>query len=418
MRKRTFMMKLSLGLLAALTASACVAGQDGNQTEDPSVEAKIEQVENGLVKFTMLGPAPYGKKYSIAERMSHYQVPGVGVVVIEDYKIQWVKGYGLHMADGTDPITTDTLFNTGSIVKMFSAAAALKLVEAGILDLDQNVNDSMVSWQVPENEFTITEKVTLRRLLSHSGGIRDGFTNRSGSDIDALPDYLAPGGEAPTVTIQELLEGASGVDVDGPTTVEAIPGSEYTYSNADYAILELLLEDVTGKTFPEFMSETVLETLNLESSTFEQPLPADLRARAVWEHFVDGTPFEVERLHFPFGSLWISPSDLARFSIEIMRAYDGGSERFLSQEMAKEMLTAQVDIKGHPLANAYGFGFDLQTDKDELVAFHTGGTWGSTCILWLLPQTGQGAVVMTNSANGSLIRFEILHSISEVYGWP
>jgi len=254
--------------------------------------------------------------------------------------------------------------------------------------------------------------------MSHSGGIRDGFTNRSGSDIDALPDYLSPAGEAPTVTIQELLEGAPGVDVDGPTYVGAIPGSEYNSANADYAILELLLEDLRGKRYSDFMSETVLNSLKPESSTFEKPLPADLRARSTWEHYVDGTPFEGERLHFPIGTLWITPSDLAGFAIEIMEAYSGRSEELLSQESATEMLTAQIEVKDYPLANAYGFGFDLQTRGEELIAFHTGGTWGSTCILWLIPDTGQGAVVMTNSASGSLARFEILYSISETYGWP
>ncbi len=405
-----------VGGIVILAASACGAVQDGSQTGSAALDARIEQVENGLVKFTAIGPLPFGKKQNIAERMSHYQVPGVSIVVIEDYQIDWAKGYGVRVAGGDDPVTTETLFHAGSIVKMFEAAGALTLVEAGLLDLDQNVNDVLVSWKVPENEFTATEKVTLRRLLSHSGGIRDGFTNRSSSD--ALPDYLAGAGEAPAVTIQELLEGAPGVDVDGPTYVGAIPGSEYTYANADYAILELLLVDLTGKPFPEFMSATVLEPLNLESSTFEMPLPVDLRARAAWEHSVDGAPFEKERLHFPFGSLWSSPSDLARFGIEIMLAYNGRSSALLSQEMAQEMLSAQINVEGNILADAYGFGFDLQTDEDELVAFHTGGTWGSTCILWLIPRTGQGAVVMTNGANGSMIRFEILYSITKAYGWP
>jgi len=378
----------------------------------------MERVENGLIEFTETGPAQSGEQYSVGERMSHYRVPGVGIAVIDDYEIDWAKGFGVRVAGGDDPVTADTLFNAGSISKMFSAAGALTLVEAGILDLDQDVNEVLVSWQIPENEFTSTEKVTLRRLMSHSGGIRDGFTNRSGSDIDSLPGYLVVEGETPAVTIQELLEGAPGVDVDSPTYVGAVPGSEYNYANADYAILELLLEDISGKPYFDFMSETVLDPLKLVSSTFEKPLPVDLRARSTWEHYIDGTPVEGERLHFPMGTLWITPSDLARFAIEIMQAYKGSSEGLLSQGSATEMLTTQIGVKDNPLANAYGFGFDLLTSGDELIAFHTGGTWGSTCILWLIPEMGQGAVVMTNSASGSLIRFEILISISEAYGWP
>jgi CubicO group peptidase (beta-lactamase class C family) len=101
-----------------------------------------------------------------------------------------------------------------------------------------------------------------------------------------------------------------------------------------------------------------------------------------------------------------------------MLAYNGLSDRLLSQEMAQEMLSAQIGVEGSPLQDAYGFGFDLQTSADQLVAFHTGGTWGSTSLVWLLPQTGQGVVVMTNSASGSLIRFELLYSIAEAYRWP
>jgi CubicO group peptidase (beta-lactamase class C family) len=192
---------------------------------------------------------------------------------------------------------------------------------------------------------------------------------------------------------------------------------KYATHNLRDNIIQLLV-DQTGKPFSEFMSETLLEPLNLESSTFEQPLPSDLRARAVWEHFADGAAFKQERLHFPFGSLWTSPSDLARFVIEIMQAYNGGSEGLISQELAKEMLSAQILIPGHPLIDAYGFGFDLQTNQDELVAFHTGGTWGSSAIVLIYPETCQGAVVMTNSANGGNLRFEILFSIAAEYGWP
>jgi CubicO group peptidase (beta-lactamase class C family) len=138
----------------------------------------------------------------------------------------------------------------------------------------------------------------------------------------------------------------------------------------------------------------------------------------VSEHYLDGSPFENERLHFPFGTLWTTPRDLAEFAIEIMLAYNGLSERLLNQELAQEMLSAQISVEGSPLHDAYGFGFDLQTSADQLVAFHTGGTWGSTALVWLRPETGQGAVVMTNGASGSLIRFEILYSIAEAYQWP
>ena len=206
MSQKKFNLKLILAVGLALVSGACGTAQNKVQPVGNSLEARIEQVENGLVKYTILGRMPLSRKYSLAERMENYQVPGVGIAVIEDFQIDWAKGYGVRVAGGNEPITSQTLFNAGSIVKMFAAAGALSLVETGSLNLDQDVNEKLVSWQVPENEFTTTEKVTLRRLLSHSGGIQDGFTNRSGSDVAALPGYLSPEGETPVTTIQELLE--------------------------------------------------------------------------------------------------------------------------------------------------------------------------------------------------------------------
>jgi CubicO group peptidase (beta-lactamase class C family) len=385
-----------------------------------SIDERIRRVENGLVAMTENGQVMWEEKGTLAERMVHYQVPGVSIALINDFEIEWAKGYGVLEAGGDELVTADTLFHAGSIAKSVSAAAVLTLVERRLLDLDENVNDKLVSWQVSENEYTKEEKVTLRRLLSHSAGLEDGFTNRASSD--PVPTYATPAGEAPTVTIQQLLDAEPGVDVDGVTRVTSVPGTEYRYANADYAIVELVVVDVNQQPFPEFMSEAVLEPLGMTSSTFEQPLPEDLRARATTEHDVNGQPFEGERLHLPLlaaGGLWTTPSDLARFAIEIMLACKGQSDKVLSQEIANEMLTPQIDTPNQLLSDSYGLGFHLAGEGQDLLFQHTGGTWGSTSLLWVYPERGQGAVVMTNSSSGDgLIRFEILLSIAEAYGWP
>ena len=99
------------------------------------------------------------------------------------------------------------------------------------------------------------------------------------------------------VTITELLDARSGVDVDGPARVGAVPGSRYRYANADFAIVELLVRDVTGVPFESFMQSTVLDPLEMGSSTFSQPLPESLRARATVEHDFKGKPLKGNRLH-------------------------------------------------------------------------------------------------------------------------
>jgi CubicO group peptidase (beta-lactamase class C family) len=357
----------------------------------------------------------------LAERMEHYGVPGLSIAVIEDCRLVWAKGYGLLEAGGDTPVTPDSLFHAGSIAKPVSAAAALVLVEQGLLDLDQDVNDTLASWQVPENTYTTEEKVTLRRLLSHSSGLTDGFPNRSSSD----PEYdwgRASEGERPCVTVQQLLEAEPAVDGGSPTRVTRDPGTAYQYSNLGYGVVQLLVTDVTQQSFSDLMMDLVLGPVGMADSTFEQPLTTELRARAATEHDVNGQPFEGKRHHFPIlaaGGLWTTPSDLATFAIEVMRARAGESALLLSQEMAGEMLTSQIEVDESFFRDSYGLGFDLGGNGQGFRFMHTGGTWGSTSLLWVHPETGQGAVIMTNSATGDgAIRFEILAAIAVAYGWP
>jgi len=184
----------------------------------------------------------------------------------------------------------------------------------------------------------------------------------------------------------------------------------------------LLVKDTTQESFAAFMQSTVLDPLKMNSSTYNQPLPPDLRVRATTEHDYSGEPIEGKRRHYPIlasGGLWTTPSDLARFTIDLMLAYNGESATILSQDMAKEMLSPQVDLFEDPMVKAYGLGIELGDDGGVMRIQHMGGCpWGSNAWLIAYPETGQGAVVMTNSVSGSLIRAEIVLSIAMEYGWP
>ena len=402
-----------LGLILSCVAPGTVA-----EPETPT-DPHIAVVENSLVVMGEDNQPRWDETARLADRMDFYQVPGISIAVIDDFSIAWAKGYGTTKSGQESPVTSETLFHAGSVAKTVSAASALLLVQQGRLNLHTDLNEQLRSWKIPENEFTQTDKVTLRRLLSHSSGLRDGFSGRSSQD--SIPTYVTPAGTAPSVTLQQLLNAEPGVDVDGPTHVATTPGSSHQYANANYAILELLLRDITGKPFAAFIQDSVLGPLGMTSSTFAQPLPAALRTRAAIEHDVAGQPVDGDRMHFPLvaaGGLWTTPSDLARFSLEIMQAYRGQDARVLSRDSTVEMLTGHVAIERSPLSDAAGLGFELSGEGEALCILHTGGTWGSTSLLWAYPEAGKGAVIMTNSASGSLIRFEILLAIAMEYGWP
>ena len=103
--------------------------------------------------------------------MKGLKVPGLGVAVVHDFRVDWARGYGVRNAQTGEPVTDTTRFQWASVTKPVTAVVALRLVQDGVLDLDRNVNDYLKSWKVPDNEFTREEKVTLRRLLSHDAGV-------------------------------------------------------------------------------------------------------------------------------------------------------------------------------------------------------------------------------------------------------
>src|SRR5688572_23887791 len=192
----------------------------------------------------------------LAERMAHYKVPGVSIAVIDKGEIAWAKGYGVLDAHGTRPVMTDTRFQAASISKPVAAMAALALVQQGRLSLDEDVNLRLTSWRVPDSEFTKDQKVTLRRLLSHSAGlIRDDVGSYAAGQ--AVPDLV------------RALDGQEPANLPA-LRVNSVPGSMWRYSGGGYSVMQQLLIDVTGKPFAGLLQESVLGTIGMTQSTFMQ----------------------------------------------------------------------------------------------------------------------------------------------------
>ena len=395
----------------ALAAPVFAMGQVHKADVALNNNAKIEQVENSLMELRdgKLAKVNMG----LPARMQQYHVPGFSVAVINHYQIAWTKSYGVLEQGMLERVTADTLFAAGSISKPVSAAAALALVEEGHLHLDEDVNAKLRSWKVPENEFTKNEKVTLRRLLSHSAGLNEG----------GGPSYAV--GEEWFTALQTLdavppTNSGSSYRQAEPVRVEAVPGSRFLYSPGGYAIVTILMEDVEKTPFETILRDTIFRRLGMTSSTFEQPLPDRLLRRATTEHR-DGGPLEGKRRYFPglaAGGLWTTPTDMAQFAIEIMLCWSGKSHKILSSTSVGEMLTCQV---GHydEKAGGQALGFWIQGQGKGFVFGHKGGTYGSSCQLVGFPATGQGAVIMANDRpGGEKLVPETLFAVGTVYGWP
>lgn len=363
-----------------------------------NVEDRITRIETGLIKAVLI-EGQETVKMTIADRMERYKVPGLSIAVINDNKIEWAKGYGVLEVESDKPVNTETLFQAASISKPVAAMAALYFADQGVLSLDEEVNDRLTSWKIPASEFTQSESVTLRRLLSHTAG----------TTVHGFGGYPA---DATVPTLVQLLNGEKPAN-SAPIVVDIAPNSRFRYSGGGYCIAQQLLIDIEEKAFPQIAQEKVLAPLGMSLSTYEQPLPENRRINAATAHKTSGEPIQGKYHTYPemaAAGLWTTPSDLARFAIDISNTFDGKSETVLSRDMIIEMLTVQH--------GNYGLGLSIGGSDRDFGFGHGGSNAGFRCFMTHYAKRGQGVVIMTNGDQGSSLYNEILRSMAVEYGWP
>jgi len=251
--------------------------------------------------------------FTLQELMQKYRVPGISVAVIKDFEIHWAKGYGVADVETGLPVEPGTTFQAASISKPVTAMAVLKAVQDGRFSLDADINSLLKSWKVPQNEFTKATPVTLRALLSHTSGAGDGF---------GFPGYHP---SQPRPTIVQILAGEKPSNV-GPVLFERPPFTAFKYSGGGITIMQLAMIDTLAKPFAEIMRDQVLDPLGMTDSTCEQPLPSAREAKAARAHSGQGKSMDAKSHVYPeqaAAGLWTTPSDLARFVIEVQRAVRG-----------------------------------------------------------------------------------------------
>jgi CubicO group peptidase (beta-lactamase class C family) len=367
-------------------------------------------VENSLVEFSPGAPAPgrTRKPLALAERMTFYKVPGVSIAVIDHGRIEWAKGYGVLKAGSAAPVTTASFFEAASTTKAVIASLVLGLVQEGKLDLDRDVNQYLKSWRVAENEFTRRQKVTLRLLLSHRAGLP--ATNFPYDEKKAPP------------TLRQVLDGEAPAG-NKAAVVELLPGSQWQYSNIGYVVIQQLLEDVLGKPLAEIVRERVFAPLRMDSSTLVYPLAAERQKIEALPHDEQGA-VGVPGMHataLAQGGLMTTPSDLARFTCDLLLAYEGRTGHLLTPAAIRLMVSKEVDLDprlfGFPVAE--GLGVFVAGSGRGLSFSHPGQNYpGATSWLLAYPELGQGAVIMTNGAKGDMLTLEIIAALAEAYGWP
>jgi CubicO group peptidase (beta-lactamase class C family) len=369
-----------------------------------ALQRRIERVEAGLTGEVIAAEGSKVHTWNLAGRMKHHRVNGLSVAVINGGAVEWAKAYGVADAGTREPVTPQTLFQTASVGKMITALAALQLVKAGRIGLDEDVNRKLTSWQVPENEFTAKEKVTLRRLLSHSAGFTDDY---------GFAGY-APGGPLPT--LRQMLDARPPANHTKPLVPGAVPGTVVRYSGGGYLVVQQLVEDLTGRPFAAYVEAEIFRKLGLAQSTYHFYPDRELARPVARGHYGNGKVYQDQKYRvYPEAAAagcWSTPSELARLLIQLVRERNGGPELLLDRALAETMLTPQFEFNDRAL------GVVLQGARQVDGFGHAGNNAGYNSLVFATTATGQGAVIMVNSDEGIALAQELMRSIANEYKWP
>lgn len=365
-----------------------------------TLEDKVRLIETSLTPPSRLwNPSP--AQATLERRMDHHHVPGVSIALIENHSVVWAKGYGERLVGSGEAVNTETVFSVGSLSKIGTAMIALRMIDAGLLDLDEDVNTYLKSWKVPYGPEAQNERVTLRRLMSHTAGL----------NVSGFADF---GPEEETPTTVEILNG-SGPAKNRPVRIIHEPGSIASYSGGGTTVTQLIVEDVTSQPFAAAARRYVLDPLGMARSTYKSPLPSSF-GNIASAHGRDGGLSAAPRGWHSFpetaaSGLWTTPSDYAHMLIALVQSYLGRDGSFVSNALARTALTRAPSSK-------YGLGPVVNGAGDNLRISHTGSNEAYKARFDYYPHRGDGLVVATNGTKGGQLREEIRNAAAHVLGWP
>lgn len=393
-------MKNTIIFLLVISLFSCKESKEKTDqkstTQDPSIVHRDAVVNNLKPSHYLKGKV---KTQNVEGLMKEYKVPGLRIVFVDKGKISWSKNYGYANLKDSIKIDDKTVFTGASLGKPITTMAALKLVEQGILKLDEDVNNTLKGWKIPTNEFTKNKKVTLRGLIGHTSGLNRYYG----------PNYM-PYEQIPT--IEQTLRGEKPSKHPAAKLV-AVPGTRYIYSNPGYLILEKLLEDATDKKFESILDELIFESCEMKSSSFEQPTPERLMTHMATGYSENLQPHPYRIISYKSaGGIWTTPDDLARFTYTLLDDHHKGTKKMISQEM-----TNQVFNRGDNLQKLGFTLFNWSRKSDDIAFRHTGQNYGFTSLIFGSVKKEQAVIIMANGVNTEELFSYIQRSVADEYDW-
>ncbi|MBT8191345.1 MAG: beta-lactamase family protein, partial [Bacteroidia bacterium] len=318
-------------------------------------------------------------------RLLHdFNVPGTAIAIIDDGQIVLQRGFGFSDFQKNARVDIKTGFNIGSISKTIAAWGVMKLIEEGEIGLDAPAEKYLSRWHLPVSEFN-SDEVTIRRLLSHTAGL-------------SLHGYPGWSPEDTLPTIEESLNGKN----NGPGRVEIImePGTRFKYSGGGYTILQLIIEEVTGQKFEDYMQSEILDPLGMTNSSYKINSRIKTASSLEYDNYGDLIDFELFTAQAAAG-LHTTIEDFTRFALaNLYKSQDFKKHnRVLSKDVIQQMMKPVPEADGR-----FGYGLGYMTESipgsSVILGGHRGANTGWHAIFNVNPETNDGFIMLTNGGSG------------------
>ncbi|MBL4639529.1 MAG: beta-lactamase family protein [Kordiimonadaceae bacterium] len=290
--------------------------------------------------------------------MREHNSPSGSVSIIKDGELVFAKGYGFQNIEKQIKATAgSTLFRPGSISKLFTWVAVMQMVEQNKLDLDADVNKYLTNYQIKDTYPG--RPVTMRHIMTHSAGFEDGGMG-----------YLIIEDANDAIPLADAMKKYQ------PSRVNP-PGAQTAYSNYATAVAGLIVENLSGLGFNDYIQKNIFDVLGMDNSSFYEPLPESLdNNMAVAYAYEAGKyvskPFEIVANFSPAGAASATATDMAIFAQAILNGGEYNGARILTAETTKQMLTRNFSHDPRIMGMALGF-YETEHNGTRLVG-HGGDT--------------------------------------------
>lgn len=325
----------------------------------------------------------------ILDNMETYHVPGVAAAIITPSGICWEGYYGMANIEEDRPVDDSTIFLLASVSKTITASAMLKLHQEGYFELDDDIN-SYLPFEIHIPDYP-DDTITFRHLLTHTSSIDDHWMHMGevwGEECEALSPFL-----------YNYLDTAGEYYHANSHFLSDPPGSTYHYSNIGFALLGLLVEEISETPFNEYCNTFLFDEMEMNSSGwFLSEIDTNIMAMPysyntnTQEHDAYGYYCFPD---YPDGLLKSSPHDLSNFLLTYIQ---GGMYNDVSSILEPE--TIQL-LTPYDFSDGLTWGIrELDYDPNYTMWGHTGGMLGVSTIISFNPQDSIGVIVLTNGESG------------------